>query len=120
MTQVAAVVLVGIRLPLKTDAVICLLRRKSALHQPHQELHPIPQEEQHKAHLQLLTGVDEFVVQFVKCHPTPLPLHENDAEEVEPVVGAERDETVVYHSHDDKGTQKFWYIGSPSAKNMNY
>lgn len=112
VTQVAAVVLVGIRLPLKTDVVIRPLRRKSVLHQSHQELHSIPQEEQHKAHLPLLTGVDEFVVQFVKCHPTPLPLHEDDAEEVESVVGAERDETVVNHSHDYKGTQKSWYLGA--------
>lgn len=107
VAQVVSVVLVGIRLTLETDAVISPFHLETALHQPHQKLHSIPQKEQYKAHLQLLAGVDEFVVQFVKCHASPPLLHEDDAEEVEPVVTPEGDESVVDHFHGGKGSDFF-------------
>ena len=111
LMEVFHVAFVGIRLPFETDVVISLLSMESVLNQPHQELNHIPQIEKHIGHFPLLTGVDELMVQLVRFHLSPPALHKNNAEKVEAVVSAKRNETVVDDFHGGKVSDFFPIMG---------
>ena len=104
VANVVFLAFVGVCLPFKTDIEISLFNVETVLHQTHQKFCTVPQIEQHVSHLPLLVGVDELVIQFMRLHLAPSLLYEDGAKEVQSVVGAEGDETVVDDFHGDKVT----------------
>lgn len=86
VAKVVRIVFIGVCLPFETDVVVCLFNFEPILQQPNQKLYPIPQVEERVGQFPLLAGVDKFVVQFVCFHLAPSPLHEDGAEDVEPMV----------------------------------
>ena len=102
VARVIHIVFMGVCLPFETDVVVCLSHLEPILQEPNQELNPVPQVEERVGHFPLLAGVDEFVVQFVRFHLAPSPLHEDGAEEVESVIRTEGYETIVDDFHGDK------------------
>ena len=99
MTPVVGAVLVAEGFALEADASVGAVGVEAADAQADEELDDVPEVESDECHLPLLEGVDELMVELVGEHPSPASLHEDDAEKVEPMVGAKGDETVVDDTH---------------------
>ena len=108
MGDVVWIVFVGVGFAFKADVVVGFLCLETVLHQAHEVLYDVPQVETDVGHFPLLHGVDGLVVQFVCFHLAPFPLYEDSAEEIEPVVGAEGDETIVDNFHGYKVSHFFF------------
>ena len=93
--EIAGVSFVGIRLTLERDVAVGV-----AFHaEPHRPLGDIPKIEKHITHLFHLRRVYGLVVEHEAVGRTSAT-HETDAEEIDGVVAAQRNETVEDDFHD--------------------
>ena len=93
--EIAGVSFVGIRFALERDVAVGV-----AFHaEPHRPLGDIPKIEKHIAHLFHLRRVYGLVVEHEVVGRTSAT-HETDAEEIDGVVAAQRNETVEDDFHD--------------------
>jgi len=104
IAEVVPVSLIGISLTLKTNVAIGFVNVKPVLQQAHHILHKIPHIEEKKDHLHLLAGVDELMSELHTTHLAPSALHEDDAEKIDAMKTAKRNESVVDDYHDGKDT----------------